>query len=46
MNNVIKPPKYAKNNVLVVVPRISLPMFIPDKNNSFTFNLGLFSCNS
>lgn len=46
MNNVINPPKYAKNNVLVVVPKISLPMFIPDKNNSFTFNLGLFSCNS
>lgn len=32
--------------MLAVVPIISLPMFIPDKYNSFGFNLGLFSCNS
>lgn len=43
MNNVIYPPKNAKNNVLVVVPNMSLPMFIPDKNNSFIDRFGLLS---
>ena len=42
----MKPPKYAKNNVLVVVPKISLPIFIPELNSSFTFNFGFVSCNS
>lgn len=27
---------------MVVVPRMSLPIFIPEKNNSFLDNLGLF----
>lgn len=46
MNKVINPPKYAKNNVLVVVPKISFPIFIPDINNSLGDSLGVFSCNS
>lgn len=32
--------------MLVVVPKISLPIFIPDLNSSFTFSLGFVSCNS
>lgn len=43
INNVIYPPKNAKNNVLVVVPNISFPMFIPDINNSFIVRFGLLS---
>lgn len=46
MNNGIDDPKNAKNNVLAVVPRISLPIFIPDINSSFGFSFLLFSCNS
>ena len=45
-NRVINPPKYAKNNVLVVVPNISFPTFIPEVNNSFLVNFGLFKCTS
>ena len=46
MNNGIDDPKKAKNNVLAVVPSISLPIFIPDINSSFGFSFLLFSCNS
>jgi hypothetical protein len=46
MNNGIDDPKNAKNNVFAVVPKISLPMFIPDINKSFGFSFLLFSCNS
>lgn len=46
MNKVINPPRYAKNKVFVVVPKISLPIFIPEWNNSLIVNLGLFTCTS
>ena len=46
MNNGIDDPKNAKNNVFAVVPKISLPMFIPYINSSFGFSFLLFSCNS
>ena len=46
INNGIELPRKAKNNVFAVVPIISFPIFIPDRYSSFTFNLGLFSCNS
>ena len=42
INNGIDDPKKAKNNVLAVVPNISLPIFIPEKNSSFGFNFSLF----
>ena len=32
--------------MLAVVPKISLPIFIPDINNSFVLSFLLFSCNS
>lgn len=45
-NRVINPPRYAKNNVFVVVPNMSFPMFIPDTNNSFLVSFGLFKWTS
>lgn len=41
MNSVMQLPRYAKNKVFVVVPRMSFPMFIPDRNSSFLDSLGL-----
>src|SRR5699024_7678479 len=40
ISNPIYAPKKAKNNVLVFDPKISLPIFIPDLNNSLRLIFG------